>query len=113
MPRRGASRRCARCSSNKYYFDWFNENVRRARSRAASASGCGRAATRSLIDGALVNGTAATVGWFGGLVRRVQSGYLYSYAFWMIIGLALLLGWFLRARLRQRSHMHALAFCRS
>jgi hypothetical protein len=28
-------------------------------------------------------------------VRRVQSGYLYSYAFWMVIGLALLLGWFL------------------
>jgi NADH-quinone oxidoreductase subunit L len=48
-----------------------------------------------LIDGALVNGTAATVGWFGGVVRRVQSGYLYSYAFWMVIGLALLLGWFL------------------
>jgi hypothetical protein len=28
-------------------------------------------------------------------VRRVQTGYLYSYAFWMVIGLALLLGWFL------------------
>ena len=28
-------------------------------------------------------------------MRRVQSGYLYSYAFWMVIGLAVLLGWFL------------------
>jgi hypothetical protein len=25
----------------------------------------------------------------------VQNGYLYSYAFWMVIGLAVLLGWFL------------------
>ena len=48
-----------------------------------------------LIDGALVNGSARAVGWFGGVTRRVQSGYLYSYAFWMIIGLAVLLGWFL------------------
>ena len=28
-------------------------------------------------------------------MRRVQNGYLYSYAFWMVIGLAVLLGWFL------------------
>ena len=48
-----------------------------------------------LIDGALVNGSAATVSWFGSLVRRVQNGYLYAYAFWMVIGLAVMLGWFL------------------
>jgi NADH-quinone oxidoreductase subunit L len=48
-----------------------------------------------LIDGVLVNGSAATVGWIGSVVRRVQSGYLYVYAFWMVIGLAVLLGWFL------------------
>ena len=48
-----------------------------------------------LIDGAMVNGTAAGVSRFGGLLRLVQTGYLYSYAFWMMIGLALLLGWFL------------------
>jgi hypothetical protein len=29
----------------------------------------------------------------------VQSGFLYSYAFWMVIGLAVMLGWFLRAHL--------------
>ncbi len=50
---------------------------------------------QELIDGVMVNGTAHAVSGFGGLVRRVQSGYLYSYAFWMMIGLALLLGWFL------------------
>jgi len=49
----------------------------------------------ALIDGAMVNGSAATVGWTGSLLRRIQSGYLYSYAFWMMIGLAVLLAWFL------------------
>ena len=50
-----------------------------------------------LIDGVMVNGTAQEVSWFGALLRRVQNGYLYSYAFWMMIGLVLLLGWFLHA----------------
>jgi NADH-quinone oxidoreductase subunit L len=80
--------------THKYYFDWFNENVVAALTRGIGI-GLWKGGDQGLIDGALVNGTAAGVGWFGGLVRRVQSGYLYSYAFWMMIGLALLLGWFL------------------
>jgi NADH-quinone oxidoreductase subunit L len=48
-----------------------------------------------VIDGRLVNGTASMIGWLAGVGRLLQSGFLYSYAFWMIIGLALLLGWFL------------------
>jgi NADH-quinone oxidoreductase subunit L len=79
---------------NKYYFDWFNEKV-----LSAFARGLGftlwKAGDEVLIDGALVNGTAATVGWIGSIVRRVQNGYLYAYAFWMVIGLAVMLGWFL------------------
>ncbi len=79
---------------HKYYFDWFNENL-----IAPLTRGIGlllwKGGDQVLIDGALVNGTAAAVGWFGSIVRRVQSGYLYSYAFWMMIGLALMLGWFL------------------
>jgi NADH-quinone oxidoreductase subunit L len=79
---------------NKYYFDWFNDNV-----LAAGARGLGqlfwRAGDQAVIDGTLVNGSAATVGWISGLVRRVQTGFLYTYAFWMVIGLAALLGWFL------------------
>ena len=47
-----------------------------------------------LIDGLLVNGSALTVRWFSGVVRHIQSGYLYHYAFAMIIGLLLLLGLF-------------------
>jgi NADH-quinone oxidoreductase subunit L len=80
--------------THKYYFDWFNENVVAPLTRGIGV-GLWKGGDEVLIDGALVNGTAAGVGWLGGLMRRVQSGYLYSYAFWMMIGLALLLGWFL------------------
>jgi len=79
---------------NKYYFDWFNENVLAALARGLGI-GLWKGGDELLIDGALVNGSAAGVGWFGSVVRRVQSGYLYAYAFWMMIGLAVLLGWFL------------------
>ena len=56
----------------------------------------------AIIDGLLVNGTAGRIGRAAGVLRRVQSGYLYHYAFAMIIGLLLLLtfyvgglkGWF-------------------
>ena len=79
---------------NKYYFDWFNEKI-----LSTFARGLGftlwKAGDQVLIDGALVNGSAATVSWFGSIVRRVQNGYLYAYAFWMVIGLAVMLGWFL------------------
>ena len=39
-----------------------------------------------IIDGILVNGTARTVGWLAGYMRHIQTGYLYTYAFAMIIG---------------------------
>jgi NADH-quinone oxidoreductase subunit L len=47
-----------------------------------------------LIDGVVVNGSARTVGWLSGLLRHLQSGYLYHYAFAMIIGLSALLAWY-------------------
>ena len=83
-----------RTLTHKYYFDWFNEQVLAALTRLIGV-GLWKGGDEALIDGAMVNGSAATVGWVGSLLRRVQSGYLYSYAFWMMIGLALLVGWFL------------------
>jgi NADH-quinone oxidoreductase subunit L len=83
-----------RLLTNKYYFDWFNQNV-----LVRLARGLGGAlwhgGDQIVIDGRLVNGTASMIGWLAGVGRLLQSGFLYSYAFWMIIGLALLLGWFL------------------
>ncbi|MGH8218202.1 MAG: NADH-quinone oxidoreductase subunit L [Steroidobacteraceae bacterium] len=78
---------------NKYYFDWINENIIAAAGRGLAA-GLWRGGDQGVIDGALVNGTAQAIGRVGGVVRLVQSGFLYSYAFWMIIGLAVLIGWF-------------------
>ena len=79
---------------NKYYFDWFNENVLARASRGLGTL-LWKAGDQAVIDGALVNGSAAAVNWFSGVARRVQTGYLYSYALWMVVGLAVLLGWFL------------------
>jgi NADH-quinone oxidoreductase subunit L len=83
-----------RLLENKYYFDWFNENVL-ARASRALGFGLWRGGDQGLIDGVMVNGSAGAVGWFAGVARQLQSGFLYSYAFWMIVGLVLLLGWFL------------------
>jgi NADH-quinone oxidoreductase subunit L len=78
---------------NKYYADDFNQAV-----FAGGARGIGRLFWKLgdtlLIDGLIVNGSARMVGWVAGVVRHVQSGYLYHYAFSMIIGLLLLLLWF-------------------
>ena len=46
-----------------------------------------------VIDGVLVNGTANSIGRLAGVLRQLQTGYLYTYAFAMIIGLTMLLSW--------------------
>lgn len=79
---------------NKYYFDWFNENVLARASRGLGLA-LWRGGDQAVIDNTLVNGSAGAVAWLAGRARLMQSGFLYSYAFWMIVGLVLLLGWFL------------------
>ena len=44
-----------------------------------------------IIDGLVVNGSARMIGWFAALIRYFQSGYIYHYAFTMIIGILVLL----------------------
>jgi NADH-quinone oxidoreductase subunit L len=77
---------------DKFGFDWFNQNVIVAGARAVGA-GLWRFGDEDLIDGGLVNGSARLVGWFSSVMRYAQSGYLYHYAFAMILGLASLLLW--------------------
>jgi NADH-quinone oxidoreductase subunit L len=78
---------------NKYYFDKFNQIV-----FANGAVRLGKllfaGGDRGLIDGLLVNGTAGLIGRLGMAVRQLQSGYLYQYAFTMILGLIIVLGFF-------------------
>ena len=77
---------------NKYYFDWFNENVI-ARATRALGLGLWKVGDETLIDGAAVNGSAKAVGMLAAVTRGLQSGYLYHYAFAMIVGLAAIVGW--------------------
>jgi len=50
-----------------------------------------------VIDGILVNGTAKSIAKFAGVLRRIQTGYLYHYAFAMFFGVTLILAWLLWA----------------
>ncbi|MBK9571465.1 MAG: NADH-quinone oxidoreductase subunit L [Rhodoferax sp.] len=78
---------------NKYYLDWFNENVL-ARGARALGVGLWKGGDVAVIDGALVNGSWKLVGWVAGVVRRVQTGYLYHYALAMILGVFVLMTYF-------------------
>jgi NADH-quinone oxidoreductase subunit L len=79
---------------NKFGFDWFYENVIVAGARRLGG-GLWRFGDQIVIDDGFVNGSARTVGWLGSVMRYAQSGYLYHYAFAMILGLASLLMWLL------------------
>ena len=77
---------------NKYYFDDLNEKVV-ARGGRKLGEVFFQVGDRKLIDGTIVNGTAALIGWAAGVFRRIQTGYLYHYAFAMIIGLTAAVAW--------------------
>jgi NADH-quinone oxidoreductase subunit L len=77
---------------NKYFVDWFNEQVI-ARGARALGRGLWHAGDRGIIDG-LINGSARLVGWFAGVTRYLQSGFIYHYAFAMIIGIVALVTFF-------------------
>jgi NADH-quinone oxidoreductase subunit L len=77
---------------DKFGFDWFNEHVIMAGARLLGG-GLWRVGDQLIIDDGMVNGSARTVGWLGSVMRYAQSGYLYHYAFAMILGLAALLLW--------------------
>jgi NADH-quinone oxidoreductase subunit L len=79
---------------NKFYFDWFNDHVIVAGARLLGG-GLWRFGDQIVIDNGLVNGSARSVGWLGSVMRYAQSGYLYHYAFAMILGLASFLLWIL------------------
>jgi NADH-quinone oxidoreductase subunit L len=74
----------------KYGFDRFNDwffagGVRRI------GNALWKFGDVTLIDGLMVNGSAKLIGWVAGVVRLIQSGFIYHYAFSMIIGVFVLL----------------------
>ena len=78
---------------NKYYLDWINENIL-ARGARVLGTGLWKVGDQTIIDGFFVNGSWKLVGWVSGIVRKAQSGYLYHYALVMILGIFVLMTYF-------------------
>ena len=81
-----------RVLDNKYYFDWFNQNVL-VRGARLVGQGLWKGGDVGVIDGIFIDGSARTVGGIAALSRRLQSGYLYWYALVMIVGVIGLMTW--------------------
>jgi NADH-quinone oxidoreductase subunit L len=82
-----------RLLDNKYYLDRFNEFFFAGGARMIG-TGLWKAGDQVLIDGVAINGSARLMGWIASLVRLVQSGFIYHYAIAMILGVAVMLWWF-------------------
>jgi NADH-quinone oxidoreductase subunit L len=82
---------------NKYFFDRFNEIVF-AGGAQSIGGGLWRVGDQTLIDGGMVHGSASLVSRASTVIRRLQTGFLYNYAFMMIFGVfALLTIWLFKA----------------
>jgi len=77
----------------KYGFDDFNDWFFAGGARTVGG-GLWKWGDRTIIDGIMVNGTARLIGWFAGVARKLQTGYIYTYAFTMIFGVFALLSFF-------------------
>ncbi len=78
---------------NKYYLDWINENIL-ARGARMLGFGLWKGGDQALIDGVMVNGSWKIVGWVAGVVRKLQTGFVYHYALVMILGIFVLMTYF-------------------
>ncbi len=78
---------------NKYYVDWIDEQII-ARGARCLGRGLWQTGDRGIIDGLLINGSARVVGWVAAISRHLQSGFIYHYAFAMIIGIMALVTFF-------------------
>lgn len=78
----------------KYGFDDFNQIVLVHGTRHLGQFLYGKADLK-LIDGVFVNGSGVFIRWFAKISRRIQTGYLYDYAFGMILAVAAILVWLL------------------
>jgi NADH-quinone oxidoreductase subunit L len=82
--------RLHRLLTNKFYVDEFYQKVFVART-VRIGNALWEKGDAGVIDGWLVNGSARLVGSISARVRAWQSGYLFQYAFAMILGLIVIL----------------------
>jgi NADH-quinone oxidoreductase subunit L len=78
---------------NKYYMDWFNENIL-ARGSRALGTAFWKGGDQGVIETGFVNGSWKLVGWISGIIRRLQTGYIYHYALVMLLGVFVMLSYF-------------------
>jgi len=78
---------------NKYYMDWFNENVL-ARGARALGMVFWKHGDQTVIEAGLVNRSWRLVAWISSQVRRLQTGYLFHYALVMLLGVFAMLSYF-------------------
>ncbi|HYG55891.1 MAG TPA: NADH-quinone oxidoreductase subunit L [Burkholderiales bacterium] len=81
--------------NRKYGFDELYSWLFAGGARAVG-KGFWRGGDQAVIDGLMVNGSARIVGWFSGVIRHFQTGFVYQYAFTMLIGVVILAFWFLK-----------------
>jgi NADH-quinone oxidoreductase subunit L len=82
-----------RLLDNKYYMDWINEHLI-ARGTRALGTGLWKGGDQGVIDGAIVDGSWKAIGRVASVMRWMQSGYIYHYAFAMLMGIFLLMTYF-------------------
>jgi len=83
-----------RLLANKYYLDELNEFLFAGGARRLGV-GLWKGGDVGVIDGVAVNGSARLVAWVAGVIRYLQSGFIYHYAFAMLVGVAIVLFFFL------------------
>jgi NADH-quinone oxidoreductase subunit L len=74
----------------KYGFDELYSFLFAGGARAVG-TGLWKGGDVGIIDGVFVNGSARVINWVASVMRYFQSGYIYHYAFTMIIGILVLL----------------------
>ena len=87
---------------NKWYFDELYDRALRAHRRWRSATGCGRPATARSSTGSGPTGSPPRPASWRARRSRLQTGYVYHYAFAMLIGVVALVTWYLLPRSGER-----------
>lgn len=82
-----------RILENKYFVDWIYENVF-ARGGRALGKLFWNVGDKGIIEGIFIGGSTRLVGLVAALSRVFQSGHIYHYAFAMIVGLIVLISFF-------------------
>ena len=86
-----------RILENKYYVDWVYENVF-ARGARVIGKGLWKGGYKGLIDGFIIGGSTKLVGLFAAVSRKLQTGYVYHYAASMLVGVIVLISFFVLVR---------------